>query len=363
MAATTWSSASCAEVVSKMLTAEAVTPYRAIGTPPAEARTPDAAAGWTARRHVLDLDDFSQQDIETVLQNTAAMKEILSRPVAKVPALRGKTVVNMFFEASTRTRVSFELAAKNLGADVVSVAANTSSVSKGESLLDTIRTLRALGADVVVMRHPEAGAPYLVARSVDARVLNAGDGWHAHPTQALLDLFTIRERLGRIAGLKVVILGDILHSRVARSNIWGLTRMGARVVLCGPPTLLPASWRNHGVADGLDVSVELDPRTALDGADVVMALRLQLERQQRALFPSLREYSRLYGLNHERLRLARPGVLVMHPGPMNEGVEIEPDVALSAQSAIELQVTNGVAVRMAMLYLLFGGGDDPRSAL
>jgi aspartate carbamoyltransferase catalytic subunit len=305
---------------------------------------------------VLDQVDFSTEEIEAVLSNTAAMKEILRRPIAKVPALRGKTVVNMFFEASTRTRVSFELAAKNLGADVVSIAANASSVTTGESLLDTIRTLRALGADLVVMRHAEAGAPYLVARSVDARVINAGDGWHAHPTQALLDLFTIRERLGRIAGLKVVILGDILHSRVARSNVWGLARMGARVVLCGPPTLLPTGWLRGDAYAGVAARVEMDVERALDGADVVMALRLQRERQSGGLLPSLREYSRLYGLTLERVALARKHALVMHPGPMNEGVEIEPEVALSSQSAIEQQVTNGVAVRMALLYLLFGGG-------
>src|SRR5581483_11612159 len=224
----------------RMIETRAIPFTRAAEAGSGGARMPAVSpAAWGERRHVLDLDDFSADDIEVVLRNTAAMKEILRRPIARVPALRGKTVVNMFFEASTRTRVSFELAAKNLGADVVSVAAGTSSVTKGESLLDTIRTLRALGADLIVIRHADAGAPYLVARGTDARVINAGDGWHAHPTQALLDLFTIRERLGRIAGLKVVILGDILHSRVARSNAWGLAKLGARVVLCGPPTLLP----------------------------------------------------------------------------------------------------------------------------
>ncbi len=316
---------------------------------------PAPRPAWSGRAHVLDLDDFTAGEIEAVLQNTAAMKEILRRPVGKVPALRGKTVVNVFYEASTRTRVSFELAAKNLGADVVSVAASTSSVTKGESLLDTVRTLRALGADLVVIRHSEAGAPYLVARHVDAHVINAGDGWHAHPTQALLDLFTIRERLGRIAGLKIVILGDILHSRVARSNAWGLARMGARVVFCGPPTLMPPGTGERYGGSPWQVEVELDPAVALDGADVVMALRLQRERQTGGLLPSLREYSRVYGLNRDRLALAKPGALIMHPGPMNEGVEIEPDVAHSLESAIEQQVTNGVAVRMALLYLLFGG--------
>ncbi len=331
------------------------------------AALPEAApsrppSSWRGRRHVLDLDDFAPAEIEAVLANTAAMKEILRRPVARVPALRGKTVVNMFYEASTRTRVSFELAAKNLGADVVSISASQSSVTKGESLIDTIRTLRALGADVVVMRHSEAGAPYLVARSVDARVINAGDGWHAHPTQALLDLFTIRERLGRVAGLKVVILGDILHSRVARSNAWGLAKLGARVVLCGPPTLLPPASLPPRAQLPWSVEVEVDPARALRGADVVMVLRLQRERQSSGLLPSLREYTRTYGLNEERLALAKPGALILHPGPMNEGVEIEPEVATSAQSAIEQQVTNGVAVRMALLYLLFGGNQGQEAA-
>src|SRR5438105_5385321 len=304
------------------------------------------------RRNVLDLDDFSVEEIETVLQTTVAMKDVLQRPIKKVPTLRGKTLVTLFYEASTRTRVGFEVAAKALGADTVSVAAATSSVTKGESLIDTIRTLQALGADFVVMRHPQAGAPYVVAGEVRASVINAGDGWHAHPTQALLDLFTIRERLGHIAGLRVAIIGDILHSRVARSNLWGLTMMGASVVLCGPPTMLPAP----DFCDGLPWSVERTYRLdeALDGADVVMLLRMQLERQTGGLFPSLREYVRTYALTEDRLARANPGAVVMHPGPMNEGVEIDPRVARSAQAVIETQVTNGVAVRMALLYLLSG---------
>jgi aspartate carbamoyltransferase catalytic subunit len=304
------------------------------------------------RRHVLDLDDFTVQEVEAVLQTAAAMKDVLQRPIKKVPTLRGKTLVTLFYEASTRTRVAFELAAKALGADTVNIAASASSVTKGESLIDTIRTLQALGTDFVVIRHHQAGAPYVVAGEVEASVINAGDGWHAHPTQALLDLFTIRERLGRIAGLRVAIVGDILHSRVARSNLWGLTLMGAEVVLCGPPTMLPAA----AFRDGLPWKVERTYRMeeAIEDADVIMLLRMQLERQTGGLFPSLREYVRTYALTEERLTRAKPGAVIMHPGPMNEGVEIDPRVARSAQSVIEAQVTNGVAVRMALLYLLSG---------
>jgi aspartate carbamoyltransferase catalytic subunit len=304
------------------------------------------------RRHVLDLDDFDAAEITQVLDTAAAMKAVLARPIKKVPTLRGKTVVTLFYEASTRTRVGFEVAAKYLGADTVSVSSATSSVTKGESLIDTIRTLQALGADFVVMRHPQAGAPYVVADEVSASVINAGDGWHAHPTQALLDLFTIRERLGRLAGVRVTIIGDVLHSRVVRSNLWGLTMMGAQVTLCGPPTLLPRA--SFGQALPWPVRLEYRPEPALAEAEVVMALRLQTERQAGGLLPSVREYVRTYGLTEERLALARPGALVMHPGPMNEGVEIDPRVARGAQSVIEDQVTNGVAVRMALLYLLSG---------
>jgi aspartate carbamoyltransferase catalytic subunit len=308
--------------------------------------------GRPTRRHVLDLDDFSADEIETVLDAAKAMKTVLSRPIKKVPTLRGKTVVTLFYEASTRTRVGFEVAAKALGADTVSVAASTSSVTKGESLIDTIRTLQALGADCVVMRHHQAGAPYVVANEVTASVINAGDGWHAHPTQALLDLFTIQERLGRVAGVRVAIIGDVLHSRVARSNLWGLSKLGAQVVLCGPPTLLPRPAFGDGLPWKFETTYRMDE--ALAGADVVMMLRMQTERQAGGLVPSIREYVRTYGLTEQRLARARPGALVMHPGPMNEGVEIDPRVARSAQSAIEAQVTNGVAVRMALLYLLSG---------
>src|SRR5437588_8944767 len=290
------------------------------------------------RRNVLDLDDFSVQEIEAVLDTAAAMKDVLRRPIKKVPTLRGKTLVTLFYEASTRTRVGFELAAKALGADTVSIAASTSSVTKGESLIDTIRTLQALGADFVVMRHHQAGAPYVVAGEVSASVINAGDGWHAHPTQALLDLFTIRERLGRVAGLRVAIVGDILISRVARSNLWGLTLMGASVVLCGAPTMLPAPAFCEGLPWNVERTYRLDE--ALDGADVVMLLRMQTERQTGGLFPSLREYVRTYALTEERLALAKPGAVVIHPGPMNEGVEIDLGVAGSDQSVSEVQGTD-----------------------
>lgn len=304
------------------------------------------------RRHVLDLDDFTRAEIAEILETTASMKEVLGRPIKQVPVLRGTNVVNMFFEESTRTRISFELAAKALSANPVSMTAKGSSVEKGESLLDTMRTLQALGADVLVMRHREAGAPYLVARHFNGSVINAGDGRHAHPTQALLDLFTMQEKLGRIEGIKVVIVGDILHSRVARSNIWGLSIMGAHVTLCAPCTLLgpEAFWK----ATWPQITISTDLDESMSGADVVMALRLQKERQESGLLPSLREYSRFFGVTAERVRRAAPHCLVMHPGPMNQGVEIAPDVAVSAQSVIEQQVTNGVAVRMALLYRLAG---------
>jgi len=304
--------------------------------------------------HILDLDDFTPEEIELVLQTAGAMKEILSRPIKKVPTLRGKTIITLFYEPSTRTRVSFELAAKNLSADVVNLSASASSVAKGESLVDSLSTLQALGANIVVMRHPQSGAPYLVAKYLKASIVNAGDGWHAHPTQALLDLYTIREHKQSLNGLRVVIVGDIMHSRVARSNVWGLTAMGAKVTLCAPPTLLPTgldSQQHHFP----QVSLEPDIELAVDGADVVMALRLQRERQQSGLLPSLREYIQRYQLNESRLAKAKPDALVLHPGPVNEGLEISPAVAHGSQSVINEQVTNGVAVRMALLYLLSGG--------
>lgn len=314
--------------------------------------TPPAEDGAWRRRHLLDLDDFSVDELELVMSTTDAMKEVLSREVPRVPALRGTTIVTLFYENSTRTRTSFELAGKVLGADVINVAASGSSVTKGESLVDTVKTLQAVGADVLVMRHNRSGAPYLAARHTECSVVNAGDGLHAHPTQGLLDLYTMRGTLGDVRGKKIVIVGDILHSRVARSNMWALTALGADVVLCAPPTLLP-----NGLGEATEgrlppVRVETDLDHAIEGADVVMALRIQLERMHGGFVPGAREYSRLYQVNADRLARARPGALVMHPGPMNEGVEISHEVAHGLQSHVEEQVTNGVAVRMAVLWLI-----------
>jgi len=318
---------------------------------------PDPATVAWRHRHLLDVDVLTEPDLDLVMRTTDAMREVLTRPIAKVPALRGKQVTILFYEASTRTRVSFEVAAKNLSADVVNIAAATSSVSKGESLVDTVRTVEALGAQMLVMRHSVSGAPYLAAEVFGGSVLNGGDGWHAHPTQALLDLYTMRERLpgGSLEGRKVVILGDVLHSRVARSNIWTLTAAGADLWLCGPATLLRGfeAWASRGAA-GRRFHVTASVDEALRDADVVMALRIQRERMASGLLPSLREYAARYGLTRERLAKAHPDALVMHPGPMNEGVEIAPDVAAGPHSVITDQVTNGVAVRMALLYLLAG---------
>ena len=317
-------------------------------------------------RHLLDVDVLSWADIELVMRTSDAMHEVLGRPIAKVPALRGRNVTILFYEASTRTRVSFEVAAKNLSADVVNIAAATSSVTKGESLVDTVRTVEALGADMLVMRHAVSGAPYLAAETFHGSVLNGGDGWHAHPTQALLDLYTLRSRIPAgttsvagdgwsLAGRKIVILGDVLHSRVARSNLWTLTAAGADVWVCGPATLLRGfeAWASRGAA-GRRFQTTSSVTDALRDADAVMALRIQKERMASALLPSLREYAARYGLTRPRLALARPDAVVMHPGPMNEGVEIAPDIAAGTQSLIEEQVRNGVAVRMALLYLLAG---------
>lgn len=308
------------------------------------------------RRHVLDLDDFTREEIGAVIENARAMKEILQRDIKKVPALRGKTVVTLFYEPSTRTRVSFEQAGKILSADVINVTGGGSSVEKGESLYNTALTIQAMNADLIVIRHPKSGAPHFLASRLDSSIINAGDGAHAHPTQSLVDMFTMESHVGPLDGLKVVIVGDLLYSRVARSNLWGLTKMGAEVVLCGPPTLIPSDFQNgHWKESGhpfSSVRIETNVERALEGADVVMALRLQLERQKAGHLPSLREYSRMYGINSKRLQLAKPNVLVMHPGPMNEGVEIDSEVAHGARSVIEEQVTNGVAVRMALLYSL-----------
>ena len=329
--------------------------------PEVDAAPEGQSVAWR-HRHLLDVDGLSAADLDLVMRTTDAMREVLARPIAKVPALRGRQVTILFYEASTRTRVSFEVAAKNLSADVVNIAAASSSVSKGESLIDTVRTVEALGAQMLVMRHSVSGAPYLAAEVFGGSVLNGGDGWHAHPTQALLDLYTMRERLpgGSLAGRKVVILGDLLHSRVARSNIWTLTAAGADLWLCGPATLVRGfeAWAGRGAAAGRRFHVTTSVDEALRDADVVMALRIQRERMAAGLLPSLREYAARYGLTRERLALARPGALVMHPGPMNEGVEIAADVAAGAQSVITDQVTNGVAVRMALLYLLAGTHPD-----
>lgn len=312
---------------------------------------PESAGG---RRHVLDLDDFSAAEIDAVFQNADAMREVLNREIKKVPTLRGKTVITLFTEASTRTRVSFEQAGKILSADVINVSGSGSSVEKGESLYNTALTLQAMNADIIIVRHAHSGAPHFLARHLDACVINAGDGAHAHPTQALLDMYTMRRRFGRVEGLKVTIVGDILYSRVARSNLWGLTKMGAEVTLCAPLTLLPADMlAGRARAPGhpfAEVKIESGVERAMAGADVVYALRLQLERQKGGHLPSLREYSRVYGVTADRLKLANPNALVMHPGPMNEGVEIDPEVAHGSRSAIEEQVTNGVAIRMALLY-------------
>jgi aspartate carbamoyltransferase catalytic subunit len=313
------------------------------------------------RQHVLDLDDFDAREITAVLDNTRAMKEVLQRDIKKVPTLRGRVVVTLFYESSTRTRISFEEAGKILSADVINMGASGSSIEKGESLLNTGLTLQAMGVSVIVIRHPHSGAPYLLARHLrKVSVINAGDGIHAHPTQGLLDLYTVREKLGRLEGLKVVIIGDVLHSRVARSGLWGFARMGARITLCGPTTLLPLDLlksgghlpQNHPLA-GVKVDTDLD--RAIKDADVVMALRLQSERQDSGFFPSLREYTRRWQVTEARLARAKPDVLVMHPGPMNEGIEISSGIAHGGSSVIEEQVTNGVAVRMALLYQLSAG--------
>ena len=320
-----------------------------------ESFPPPSMSVWQ-HRHILDLDDFTRDEILLVFEITDAMKEILTREVKKVPTLRGKTIVNLFYEPSTRTRASFEIAAKNLSADTISIDAAKSSVAKGESLVDSLLTLQALGADLVVMRHSQSGAPYLAARNIDINVINAGDGQHAHPSQSLLDLYTIRKYRGTFEGLKIAIVGDILHSRVAHSNIWGMTTMGADVVLCAPQTLF-SRYFNSFVSNCDIKNIHTEPciERAVEDADIVMPLRLQVERQQSGLLPTIREYIRLYQLDKKRLSLAKPDALVMHPGPMNEGIEISSDVAHGSQSVIEEQVTNGIAIRMALFYLIAGG--------
>ena len=305
-------------------------------------------------RHLLGIEPLEVPDIQTILDTADGLREILDRPIKKVPALRGKTVVNLFYEASTRTRSSFEVAERVLSADSLSIATAASSVTKGETLLDTAKNLEAMNPDMVIMRHASSGAPHFLARHCRFSVVNAGDGAHEHPTQALLDALTMRQRKGRLKGLRVAIVGDILHSRVARSNLWLLSKMGASVVLCAPPTLVPP-----GIEDLAPVTYRIDE--AVEGADVVMMLRLQMERMSGGFFPTTREYFRHFGLTEERVRRAKKDVLVMHPGPMNRGVEIASEVADGPYSVILDQVTNGVAVRMAVLYLLLGGSAEAAS--
>ena len=300
-------------------------------------------------RHLLALEGMSKDEITLILDTAETLKEILARPIRIVPTLRGVGVVNLFYEASTRTRISFELAEKRLSAEVVNFSASTSSVKKGETLKDTVRNIEAMKIDMVVVRHQSSGVPYFLTQWMKASIINAGDGAHEHPTQGLLDLFTVREKYKRIKGLKVVIVGDIKHSRVARSDIWGFTALGADVSVCGPTTMLPLEIEKMGVKAYSDLD------QALEGADVVNVLRIQLERQKGSLLPSLREYSNKFGITRERLDRLNQNFTIMHPGPINRGVEITPEVADGPHSVILDQVTNGVAVRMAVLYLLSGG--------
>jgi aspartate carbamoyltransferase catalytic subunit len=301
------------------------------------------------KKDLLDLESLSTEEIQLILDTADSLKEISTRPIKKVPTLRGKTIVHFFHEPSTRTRTSFEIAAKRLSADTVSVSASTSSIVKGETLADTAKNLEAMNPDAIILRHRSAGAPHMLAPLVRSSVINAGDGMHAHPTQALLDLMTVREKKGKLKGLKVAIIGDIAHSRVARSDAVGFRKMGAHVTLAGPPTMIP-----HGI-DDFGAAVTYNLTEAVEDADVIIMLRIQKERQEAFLFPSEREYATFYGLNVKKLSVAKSDVLIMHPGPMNRGVEISPEVADGPFSVILNQVTNGVAVRMAVLYLLLGG--------
>lgn len=310
-----------------------------------------SAALWT-RKDLLGLRDLSRDEIKLILETAKSFQEISLRPVKKVPALRGKTIANLFFEPSTRTRISFELAEKRLSADTIHVAAATSSVVKGETLKDTARNIEALKVDTVVMRHPASGAPHRLSQHLKASVINAGDGINEHPTQALLDMFTILEKKGKLQGIKVSFVGDILHSRVARSNIWGLTKMGAEVTVCAPKTLLPAA------VEKLGVRVTTSLKEAVKDADVINLLRIQLERQSESFFPSIREYATAYQINRDILKSAKSDVLIMHPGPVNRGIEITSDVVDGPYSVILDQVTHGLAVRMAVLYLVSGSSQE-----
>lgn len=300
------------------------------------------------KKDLLGIKELSQEEITLILDTAAGFKDVLGRDIKKVPALRGKTTVNLFFEPSTRTRTSFELAAKRLSTDVINFSVPTSSVVKGESLIDTALTVQALGADFIIIRHSSSGVPHLLAKNLKASVINAGDGTNEHPTQALLDAFTIKEKKGRIEGLAIAIIGDIIHSRVAKSNIYCLTKLGAKVRLIGPPTLIPQELKEMGI------SIFHDMEGGIREADVLMMLRIQMERQGKGFFPSTDEYSKNWGLTPERLSLAKEDVIVMHPGPMNRGIEISSEIADGPKSVILDQVTNGIAVRMAVLYLLAG---------
>ena len=313
------------------------------------------STAWT-KRHLLGIEDLSADEIWHVLDTAESFKEVSLRTIKKVPALRGKTVVNLFYEPSTRTRTSFEVAAKRLSADVLNVSVSQSSVTKGETLIDTVRNLEAYNIDILVMRHAAAGAPHFLSKYVAASVVNAGDGMHEHPTQALLDLFTIREHKKKIKGLKITIIGDIYHSRVARSNILAMTKLGARVTVSGPPTLVPPEIENLGA------KICYSLRDAVRGADVIYALRMQFERQQANALPSIGEYIKLFGITDESLKYAQPDAIVMHPGPINRGIELTSEVAESPRSVILEQVTNGIATRMAVLFLLAGAREKHAAA-
>ena len=301
------------------------------------------------KKDILDMESLSVDEINLILDTAVRMKEISQRPIKKVPTLRGKTVVLFFYEPSTRTRISFDIAAKRLSADSYNISASGSSMVKGETLLDTAKNLEAMNPDIIVIRHSSSGAPYMLSKKLKSSVINAGDGIHQHPTQSLLDLMTVREKKGSINGLRITMIGDISHSRVARSNCIGFTKMGASVILAGPPTMIPKGIESY------NVKVTYNINEAISGADIIMMLRIQKERQKDFLFPTEREYSRLFGLTPDRLKNANKNVLIMHPGPINRGVEISPEVADGPYSIILEQVTNGVAVRMALLYLVAGG--------
>lgn len=305
-----------------------------------------------SKKNLLSTKGLSQEEIMTILDTAESFKEVSTRAIKKVPTLRGRTIINMFFEPSTRTRTSFEIAGKRLSADVINISGSTSSTTKGETLIDTVRNLEAMNSDILVVRHPCAGASDLAANYLNSSVINAGDGFHEHPTQALLDFMTILEHKNSLNGLKIAIVGDIAHSRVARSNIYAMKTFGMNVTVVGPPTMIPVEIEDLGVY------VNYNLEDAIQEVDVIMMLRIQLERQNQFLFPSLREYSNLYGLTLEKLQKARPDVLIIHPGPVNRGIEISPEVQNGKHSLILNQVTNGVAVRMALMYLLLGGSDE-----